>query len=65
MKSDNALILLCALQTREVFSHTAVDEETLQKAKDRRSIFQTEEWGAVSQYSPGMQEIIRQKAAEQ
>ncbi|KAK3088668.1 hypothetical protein FSP39_022127 [Pinctada imbricata] len=47
----------------EVFS-TAVDEETLEKAKKRRSIFQTEEWGAIKQYSPGMQEIIDKKAQE-
>lgn len=54
------------LQKNEGLFSTAVSEETIQKAKQKgKSIFQTEEWGAVAQYSPGMQEIVDQRALEQ
>lgn len=50
-----------------VFS-TTVSEETLNKARARRwtrnSIFQTEDWGPVRKYSPGMNDILEKKAAE-
>lgn len=53
-------------QKNEGLFSTAVSEETIQKAKQKgKSIFQTEEWGAVAQYSPGMQEIVDQRALEQ
>lgn len=45
---------------------TAVDQETLDSAKARRpNLFQPESWEPVSQYSPGMQEIINSRADEQ
>ncbi|XP_056011713.1 tetratricopeptide repeat protein 16-like isoform X2 [Ostrea edulis] len=54
-----------SVQSKEGVFSTAVSEETIQKAKAKgKSIFQTEEWGAVAQYSPGMQEIIDQRALE-
>lgn len=66
MKSVNITTFLLFLQKNEGLFSTAVSEETIQKAKQKgKSIFQTEEWGAVAQYSPGMQEIVDQRALEQ
>ncbi|XP_061164598.1 tetratricopeptide repeat protein 16-like isoform X1 [Saccostrea echinata] len=57
--------ILSVLTNKEGLFSTAVSEETLQKAKAKgKSIFQTEDWGAVAQYSPGMQEIVDQRAQE-